>query len=343
MALFHEILTERLEPIRQSFLAQVILGLFESGIYAALEELPSSSSALARRLEMDEERLLAVLSYSRHEGLVEEDGDRFRITQRLRDYAPFLPWFQLLVGGYHETLVDLQTTVRNATAYGARDLKYVGRGSAGISRHDTLPAVLQLLTDLSIQLDCVVDIGCSDACYLVTLCEHGLVQRGIGVEANADSVAQAQSYISDHGLSHRIEVLNIDAQAYFETARPAPDCYIAAFVLQELLAQSGRPYVISLLRTMRHSNPHAHVLVIEVDFDAASRQLSRGLGRAYYNPYFLVHSFTKQRLLPRVEWKKLFSEAGYDVLATAHPPVEVDPTRLGVCFMLGRAADARLT
>lgn len=323
-----------LEPVRQGFLAQVIVGLFDAGIYAALDANPCTGDHLARLLGFKQHRLDALLTYACHEELIERRPDGSFCIGRLRDYARFLPWFELLIGGYHETLNDLPRTLRDDSLFGARDISHVSRGSAGISRYDTVPALLGLLSSAGIKLPSVVDIGCSDACYLVALCEHGVARAGVGIEANVTAARQAQSLVDAQGLSDQISIVALSAQEYFASVAERADGYIAAFVLQELLAQSGRPYVLSLLRTIRGHSPKARLFVIEVDFDPQSSRLSNGLGRAYYNPYYLLHAFTKQTLMSRPEWERLFVEAGYSVAATAHPSPAVDPTRFEVCFLL---------
>ena len=65
--------------------------------------------------------------------------------------------------------------------------------------------------------------------------------------------------------------------------------------------------------------------------------MRHGLALAYYNPYFLLHSFTAQRLLPHAAWLEIFAEAGLQLLATEYASELVDSTRLEIGYLL-RAA-----
>nr|BFE70495.1 hypothetical protein GCM10020092_037960 [Actinoplanes digitatis] len=46
---------------------------------------------------------------------------------------------------------------------------------------------------------------------------------------------------------------------------------------------------------------------------------THGLALAFYNPYFLIHAATEQRLETRAWWDDLFDRLGLTAEATAHP------------------------
>lgn len=333
---FHARLVKALEPIRQGFLAQVILGLFDSGIYEALTARPQPCAALSEALGLRPDRVEALLAYGANEGLVElsNNGD-VSVTPLLDEYADFHPWYRLLVGGYHATLAEMPALLSGEEErYGARNLPQVGLGSSGVSQHDTIPVVRSLVRSLREPIDLIVDLGCADASYLVDLCQNGYADRGVGVDATPESCARAMLSVAEAGLDDRISVVNTMAQEYLARQRAPTSCYIAAFLLQELLAQEGWGFVESLLRRLASEDSRPRLIVIEVDYAVDDGRLSDGLGRAYYNPYFLVHAFTRQQLLSRRDWEKLFAGCGWSVVATAHPPEGVDPTLLEIGFLL---------
>jgi 2-ketoarginine methyltransferase len=63
------------------------------------------------------------------------------------------------------------------------------------------------------------------------------------------------------------------------------------------------------------------------------------VGLGYYNPYFLLHPFTNQRLLPKRSWDKIFVEAGYEIVIDEVTSPKADPTGLGICYVLKPAAE----
>ena len=65
--------------------------------------------------------------------------------------------------------------------------------------------------------------------------------------------------------------------------------------------------------------------------------MSTGLGLAYYNPYYLLHSFTEQRLETIEYWKQVFREAGLTIVAVEHPDKDYDSLELKVGFLLRSA------
>src|SRR5204863_2449890 len=118
------------------------------------------------------------------------------------------------------------------------------------------------------------------------------------------------------GLEDRVRLVNATASdvllgANGLVATEDFDFVIFAFVLHEVLGQKGEQGVVDLLRRVSAKNPDGHVIAIEVDAAVDdSVAMCHPLARAYYNPYFLLHPFTGQRLVRLPEWRSLFTEAG---------------------------------
>ena len=335
---FHEKLANALEPIRQGIVAQVIFQLFETGIYDCLETSPAAPATIADRLGLDVTRLESLVDYCIVEDLIVDYNGALRATDRLRAFAEFRPWFELLVGGYGRTALEIGSVLANGALYCSRNTTLVGKGSTGISQFDTIPIVRKLLHDID-DFDLLVDVGCADAAYIIDLCRSRPALQAIGIEPNRAAAISAKARIEDAGLSQRASVEITDFQTYLQsdaTPSPAvsrPACYLMAFVLQEMVAQAGISAVTTTLRRLAEG-PAKYVVVIEVDYRRRDQVLLGGLGRAYYNPYFLFHRFTKQQLLPREQWEKLFLDAGFRIRDTAQPDLGVDPTRLEVGYLL---------
>lgn len=339
---FADRLVQSLEPLRNAFLAQALFVLFESGVYDQLINDPQDIQELSRILQMRADRLGALLDYALNEGLVKQTARGYSATPLLIEYGAHQAWYQLFIGGYGQTLLDAPTLLdKNCTDYGVRNINHVGRGSTGISMHDTIP-LSKLLLPQAGELRSVVDLGSSDAAYLVELCSTNTSLRGLAIEPNSENAAHAQHVINAQGLGERITVLNTSFQAYVERPVESPDCYILAFVLQEIIAQEGIDYVATALTRLQRPEKPVHLLVIEVNAAVPQQVLDHGLGRAYYNPYLLMHQLTRQTLLTKSSWLALFDRCGYDLVAEESPSADVDPTGLELGFLLrGRGLGRR--
>jgi 2-ketoarginine methyltransferase len=175
--------------------------------------------------------------------------------------------------------------------------------------------------------------------FLLDLCaETAMV--GIGVDPCAPSIERAREKAVERGLADRVLFAAAPAEEFVQSLAPdgAAPCFIAAFSLQEILEQKGYDAVVALVQTVLRP-AGAHLIVIEVDQrsqDAAIMQ--QGLGLAYYNPYYLMHHVTQQRLETTEFWKALFAQAGAEVRALFSTDPEVDSTGLELGFLLARAA-----
>lgn len=335
---FERRLAAALEPARGFVLAQALFHLLDSGIHEALRER-TSVRALAERFEHDERRLAGFLAYLAGEGFVDLDAaGAVALTRAGSELGEFAPWYRLLVGGYARSLLDLPAALARGGAYAPRDPVQVAVGSCGISRFDALPVIRELSRTIRAQVGVIVDVGCGDASVLAELCRAEPATRGVGVELLPAGVAEARRNIEALGLSHLVEVRLggvMDPVALGDDAGAA--CYLAAFVLHEVLEQAGEVAVCDWLSALLR--PGDHAIVVEVDHRPDDAALLRsGLGRAYYNPYYLIHQITEQRLEPRAFWEELFARAGLQVVAVETPDPAVDSTGLELGYLLRRRA-----
>ncbi len=334
---FEHRLVEAIQPIRHMALALALHHLADTGIHDLLSERPGVSvREAAKLLNLDEERLLAYFRYLANEGyLVEEIG--WRLTAKGAELAPFLPWYTLLVGGYAGTFGQIGQTLRAGAPFATRDGAKVGAGSCGMSMYDALPLANGLLDRLPGGEHLVVDLGCGDAAFLVELCRMRPEIIGVGVDPDPRSVELARRRVADEGLADRITIRRGTAADALTLDLPSDGglCFLTSFVLQEMLEQDGRDAVRDLIKEAFQRHPAAHWLVVEVDHQPDNRKImAHGLGTAYYNPYFLLHALTEQRLIDRAGWESLFAEADAEVVAVDHPAIQVDSTELELGYLL---------
>lgn len=327
-----------LQPVRSMFRAQALYGLLVLGILDALQGGPKTVAELAGDGGLDTPRLEALLRYATVEGLLRQDNQHFSLGPESKDSIAYSPWLRLLVGGYGRTLMDLPQLIADSSLYGARNLTEVAIGSSGISAFDTIPLVHGLLAKYP-NIRSVADLGSADAAYLVSLCQGQLSRTGIAVEPHPESALLAEEAIQDAGLSRRISVRNCTLQDFVLESSTTADLYLFAFVLQEVIAQSGEAAVRRLLGSLSRRAPQGHLLVIEIDAPQDSSELSSELGLAYYNPYFLLHAVTNQTLLPISEWITLIETSGFELLERATTDPSIDPTGFEVALLFRSTGD----
>lgn len=334
-------LIEALQPIRMHALAAAIFHLFDTGLYDALDARgPASPSPLAAHLDCDADRLHALLRYLRNEGLLDATADGFALTAKSRSLAPFRGYYALLVGGYAETLVQLGAALRRGAPPATRDGARVAAGSCAISEYDAIPLTRSLMRHVPGRCTRLLDLGCGDGGYLVAFCRAEEELRALGVEPDEGAFSAARARVQSAGLGDRVQLHRATAQEFLRGGSDfEPDFTVIGFVLQELLGQEGEDAVVDYLRRLVDRYPALHLLVIEVMDRVDDPVVSRhGLGLAYYNPYCLLHPFTRQRLEPAAFWERTFARAGLALVARETVDERVDSTGLTVGFVLRRAS-----
>ncbi|MFA7767790.1 2-ketoarginine methyltransferase [Streptomyces sp. NRRL S-448] len=339
---FEHRLVEAIEPIRHLALAHALYTVMDNDVYDTLAREPDLTTAdLAKRHDLDAERLGGLCRYLANEGYlaqyVPDAEPRWHLTDKARALAPFRPWYTLLVGGYAQTFGQLGAVLREGAPWATRDGAKVGAGSCGMSMYDALPLAGRLLDGLPRDGLTVVDLGCGDAAFLTELVRRCPGLRGVGVEPDEVSSRLAAERVAAEGLADRITIHRGRASDAGTIVLPDDGqvCFLTAFVLQEMLEQEGTGAVENLMRETMAHRPDAHWLVIEVDnrFDDPAT-MAHALGRAYYNPYYLLHVITEQRLEKREFWDGLFERAGLCTEAFAHPDPRVDSTGLELGYLL---------
>jgi 2-ketoarginine methyltransferase len=337
---FEHRLIEALQPIRHLALAHALYALMDSGAYDTMAGEPGLSAAeLAERHGLDPERFTGLCHHLANEGyLVGDDG--WQLTDKARTLAPFRPWYTLLVGGYSGAFSQLGATLKAGAPWASRNGAKVAAGSCGMGRYDALPLCDSLLDAIPAEALAVIDLGCGDGAFLTELARRRSGLHGVGIEPDPDAARLAKERVEREGLADRIVVQQGSAADSLSLDLPAgrPLCFLTVFVLQEMLEQEGDAAVEDLLRKTLEAYPTAHWLVIEVDHQWTDRRsMAHGLSQAYYNPYFLLHAITEQRLEKREFWEAMFDRAGLEVAAFGHPGENVDSTRLELGYLLRRA------
>ncbi|MBN3855653.1 2-ketoarginine methyltransferase [Paraburkholderia sp. Ac-20340] len=334
---FEANLISELQPIRQFVLAISVYHILRTGIYETLsEEGPMTASALSSKLSLDPDRLDGFLKYLRNENLLVEKRGAYDLSGKCQTLATYKAWYEMLIGGYAETFLQIGNRLKIGSESCTRNAALVGSGSCGISHFDAIPLTRSLMNEVEGGCHRLLDLGCGNGAYLAEFCKALPHIMACGVEPDEGGFREAQNLIEKAGLSHRVQIRHADAVSFLDSDFEFdPDFIVLGFVLHEILGQLGRNGVVNFLEKIIKRFPTINIIVIEVDDkidDPAT--MKHGLALAYYNPYYLLHYFTRQKLAPDIVWHEIFHDAGLRVKKKYTTCQNVDSTHLEIGYLL---------
>jgi 2-ketoarginine methyltransferase len=330
-------LIEALQPIRQHVLAVAIYHLFDTGLFDLLEELQEATvSQLAERLGFDEPKLEGFIKYLLVEGLLDQRGERYALSAKGKELSDFRAWYIMMIGGYAGTFFQVGEKLYKNSGWASRDAMKVGVGSCGISHYDAIPLTRRLMDKIPGECNKLLDLGCGNGMYLVEFCEQFPHIQAWGTEPSEGGYREAVRLIREKNLEDRVRVSNLSAIDFFQQDLDyEPDFIVLGFVLHEILGQEGEDGVVKFLNTVTDRFPDINIIVIEVDNRIDDPQIMRhGLSLAYYNPYYLLHYFTEQKLETEQYWDDLFTRCGLTIVAKETTDKGVDSTGLEIGYLL---------
>lgn len=318
--------------------AFAIYHLFQSGLFELLKE-PRSVAQVATELDFDPDRLSAFLLYLLNDGLLNHVKGGYQLSAAGRALEDFRPWFVMFVGGYAQTFSALGAALKAGAPFASRHTEAVAEGSGGIGVFDSIPLTKRLLQKAGLKQVIMLDLGCGSAESLIRLCKEIPAAMGFGVEEDLGAFETALAKIKACGLSNRVTLFNCSTEDMLRfpnriPANATPNVAVFGFVLHELLAAGGEAQVSMVLTQLANSFPGIYIIVIDVDWQADNPiKMAHPLAKRYYNPYFLLHGFTRQTLRPRSYWVDLFKRLGFSIYEETTDP-SVDSTGFELGFLL---------
>jgi 2-ketoarginine methyltransferase len=316
--------------------AKVIFQMLKLGVFDDLLESMSLEEIAVKR-SLDAYLLRTVFEYLAVEGLLLKEIHGDAVSFRLSGYGSRIKhyegWFNILIGGYDNIFSNVGAMLQEGIAGYKRDGMWVGIGSCQISKYDTIPITKAFIKSVKPDAKHIVDFGCGNALYLCALAKELDGIRAIGIEPDKSAYEAGLKKVAEMGLQEQVSLVNVDALDY--EIKEKPDFILFGFVLQEIVSQIGRPAFIEYLSKLGRKFADSYLMVMEVDYDIDNRNVMQSpMGRGYYNPYFLLHPFTNQLLLPKKEWDEIFDEAGYDIVRDEVTSPKADPSGFGICYVL---------
>ncbi|MDQ1815083.1 hypothetical protein RBA41_17435 [Massilia sp. CCM 9210] len=316
--------------------AKVIFQMLKLGVFDDLLDAKSLEQIAAKRA-LDPYLLRTVFEYLTVEGLLLKQTQGETVSFQLSAYGSRIKhyegWLNILIGGYDNIFSNIGPMLQEGINGYKRDGKWVGVGSCQISKFDTIPITKAFIKSVKPDAKHIVDFGCGNALYLCTLARDLDGVRAIGIEPDKNAYEAGVRKVAEMGLQDQVSLVNVDALDYEIVDQP--DFILFGFVLQEIVSQIGRPAFIDYLSRLGKKFADSYLMVMEVDYDIDNRDVMQSpMGRGYYNPYFLLHPFTNQLLLPKKEWEQIFEEAGYDIVRQEVTSPKADPSGFGICYVL---------
>lgn len=339
MPIKEQVLIDALEPFRGYVLSSVIFLLHKEGLDEDFERGCTLGELVANR-DLDQARAAALVDYLVAAAVVARDPDgRLTLTGLGRAYGEARAWYEMMVGGYGITFAGLADHLAAGTSPTPRVGRYVGSGSCGISLHDAIPLVRKLLAGSDRDYRLLVDLGCGSGVYLTELCGDYPELKAVGIEPDAAAAQEARAWVAGRPNAERVTVAQLGALEWLAATEQTPDLAILAFVIHEILGQEGEPGVVGFLTELFEAAPDLDLVIIDIDLkpgdDAA---MKHPLAQNYYNAYFLMHPFTRQRLETREWWERLFARCGLTVAAFGLTDPAMDSTGIEVGWLLRRPA-----
>ncbi|MFE5140026.1 SAM-dependent methyltransferase [Streptomyces fagopyri] len=288
-------------------LSSAVLGLARAGVTARLSgewtplaDLvpPGGYTELARN----------VLRFVQVRGLVESQGDSWRLTPRGASLLGEVP--EAVIGYYAEAygpvLSSIEGLLTGRLRYGsdvARDTEALGRRCEVLFRSVGMNVVRELVGKY--QAKRVLDLGCGTGGLVLDLCREDPGLRAVGLDIAEDAVALGSKRAAEEGLDDRASFVVGDAFAPDDWPEAARECdlFIAVGAVHEHF-RDGEAAVVELLRAysdLLASKPGSVLVLAEPELftDAVDAD------------FFLVHALTEQGFpQPREPWLKVIEAAG---------------------------------
>lgn len=279
----------------------------------------ATAEELASACGVDGYLLHHVLTYLSHaDRVLRKEQDRFHLTERGEWlFAPGMKDALIVsIDAYGCILAELVPALKGEKRYG-RDFKRRGDAVAAASLIATRPNYPFIIDTLRrYDITCVADLGCGAAGLLVDFCRLAPELRGVGVDVDPGSLAEAARTLAHTGLSDRVALIRADIGAPEElAARPELEpvqAFNCCGVLHEFF-RDGDDAVVDILRRFKRLFPGRYFFLGEFRARTDDEYQRAPLLERTRPLWFqhLMHPLSLQGL-PRTrdEWGQIFDRAG---------------------------------
>jgi len=307
--------------VSEAYLAQVLVALWDSGVYEYLRERGHVEiTAAGRELNLDPEILRSLIEYLVGWGILAPEADSFVLSAKGKPYWNYISRGVLTshLAGYNQLLVNLGPLLRKEIDINDpklnRDGRLVASGSGfALLGSNTIPWVLKLIKQIGGSY--VMDIGCGAGDFLIQLALRWPEGGGIGVDMNADAIAKAHSNSEKAGVDQRLMFfhtkLSAEPMSIDKNILDKVDTITAMYLLHEFAGRGGSEAIRAAIAQMVAQFPGRKLLMLEGE-KADPAALYANPPRTFAQlDYTFIHPISRQGPLRTVpEWEQIIKSAG---------------------------------
>jgi SAM-dependent methyltransferase len=328
----NEIVTRQISPflktldtVSESNLAQVLIALWDNGLYEYVRRNGKLEiSKAAAELDLDAEILQILIEFMVGRALMKLEDGAFVLTDRGKVYWNYVTRGALMthLGGYNPLMINLSPLLRKEIDINDPRLDRIGRivalgAGQTLLGNGTVTWIRDMLASLGKK--CVLDLGCGAGVFLTQLALKWPDGRGIGIDMNADAIAEAKEQARVDGVADRV-------QFFAEKLTDAPltlspnvvaqvDVITAMFILHEFYGRGGTAAIAAVISSLRKHFPGRMLLMAEgTRFDPYEKRTGPIRNHAQLD-YSLIHPLSRQGPLRTPdEWKEIINGTGATLL-----------------------------
>lgn len=308
---------EALPHIRGYVTTRVLWSLMQCGLADRLLDVEEVEvDEFVRRKGLDAHIMTSILSYLDGISLVRFEGGQVRLLETGRHMVEDTRGLFELAYAYEPLFVNLTELLTGKKKFADGDVRrrieYVGRGSGMLCRDLPYP----VMADIIARHKCrrVLDLGCGDLALLFFLCQKLPDLTAVGIDIDAEMVAYSRRILAESPYASRIEVAQGDLRRLDDllaSGRLADvDCVTAVDTFHEYL-WGGTDEILAALKHLRSQFPKA--LFVVGEFCDQPHESLRKRPTAFLE-HHLFHDLTNQKIGEADLWRRLFREAGFQIV-----------------------------
>ncbi|MBZ5644085.1 MAG: methyltransferase domain-containing protein [Acidobacteriia bacterium] len=307
--------------VSDAYLAQVLVALWDSGLYEYVREHGRIEiSGAAEELNLEPAVLRSLIEYLVGWSILAPDGDSFVLSKKGQPYWNYITRGVLTahLAGYNQLLVNLGPLLRKEISLNDPRLDRSGRLVASGSGYallgsGTIPWILKLIRQIGGTY--VMDIGCGSGDFLIQLALRWEDGAGIGIDMNAEAIAQAGVNAERCGVSHRLTFhhakLSAEPMPLDKSVLEKVDTLTAMYLLHEFAGRGGPAAITAAISQLKQQFPGRKLLMLEGE-RADPAALCAAPPRTYAQlDYSFIHPLSRQGpLRTPAEWGEIIKSAG---------------------------------
>lgn len=241
-----------LQAIEGFYVSLILDGFHREGVLAMLKE-KAELTLIAAKLRLDESLLRRLLIFvSSRCQVLDSDGHGGFVLNEVENSPDLEPLLDLYVGGFGPCLQNLPRLLHHP-AEGEQLVNWQRHGDAFSGAQNNAPVWLLDLIE-SLQVRRILDLGCGGGQLLCGLARRMEDFEGIGIDANANVLAQAKAHAAEEGLSGRLRFHHGDVLAVAgglsEQDREKVDLLVASSLVNAYFCHRSVDDLLSGLQTL---------------------------------------------------------------------------------------------